>query len=138
MSLHRLNTLDESAAATELRACCPATAWVTGMISGRPYKDTTALLTNAEAVWWDLSAEDWQEAFSAHAATATTATPEDLAARYAATFGYPFVSSSTAAAEIDEECRRRLGNDPVAELSVAATEMARIVNRRLRRLLEIA
>ncbi len=140
MNLRHLNTLETAAAAEALRDSCAATAWVAGMVSGRPYKDTTALLAEAEKVWWDLSAEDWHEALSAEdeGDRRSTSLPEDLAAEYTATFGYAFVTLATTATEVEEECRRRLDNDPVTELRIAATEMVRIVNRRLRRLLDLA
>ncbi len=140
MNLRHFNEMEAGAATPALQSCCAAAAWVARMLSGRPYRDTTALLAKAEEVWWDLSAEDWQEALSAEDERdrGSVAPAQDLAAKYSATFGYPFVTVATAATEVDEQCRRRLGNDPVRELGIAATEMVRIVNRRLRRLLDLA
>ena len=36
------------------------------MAGARPFVNTTFLLDQAEKIWWNLSATDWLEAFSAH------------------------------------------------------------------------
>ena len=144
MDVRELNALETSDAAAGLAACCTSTVWIDRMLAGRPFRDTTALLTKAEEVWWDLSAEDWQEAFAAHPTGAPEASAEvrlDLEAatgEYTDTFGYAFIVFAADPVETLEACRRRLGNDPLTELGVTAAEMTRIINLRLRRLLDIS
>lgn len=143
MNVRDLNTLDDTAAESALAPCCASTAWVGRMMAARPFRNTTTLLATAEEVWWDLSAEDWEEAFAGHRPDAIGPDGglrrefESAAGEYAATFGYPFITAKADPAEILETCRDRLSNDPLTELGTAAVEMARVVNVRLRRLLEM-
>jgi len=128
-----LNALDHSNAAAVFAACCGAAVWVDRMVAARPFHDTTEILMIAEETWWDLGADDWHEAFAAHGeGPGSPAFPE-----YEETFGYPYLVSATdrSAEELDALFRRRLGNDPLSELSVTATEQARITNLGLRRIL---
>ena len=133
MDLAELNTLDRSEAAAVFAACCDARAWVDRMVAARPFHDATKMLTAAGEVWWDLSADDWEEAFAAHRDGPTT----PAFVEYERRFGHPYVvfAADLAAEESDAVYRRRLSNDPLSELSVTATEQARITNRALRRLL---
>jgi 2-oxo-4-hydroxy-4-carboxy-5-ureidoimidazoline decarboxylase len=123
------------------------------------------LFRAAEQAWWDLSRQDWLEAFAAHpkigdldalrAKFATTAAwaageqsgvagaPEEVLCELAAsnrlyeeTFGYIFIVCATGktAAEMLELLRQRLGNQPDAELAVAAAEQWKITRLRLEKL----
>jgi 2-oxo-4-hydroxy-4-carboxy-5-ureidoimidazoline decarboxylase len=49
-----------------LRACCGSGRWVSRMLDRRPFGSSETLLTAAADVWWDLSADDWREAFTHH------------------------------------------------------------------------
>jgi 2-oxo-4-hydroxy-4-carboxy-5-ureidoimidazoline decarboxylase len=49
-----------------LAACCGSTRWVDRMVARRPFRNRQALLAAAEQEWWELSTDDWREAFSHH------------------------------------------------------------------------
>jgi len=106
--------------------------WVDRMVAARPFRGATAILSTAEEVWWDLGAEDWVEAFGAHRAPSHLGTTN-----YEEQFGYPYLafSADRSTEELEALHQERLGNDPLAEMSVTAAEQARITNLELRRLL---
>jgi OHCU decarboxylase len=162
VDLAELNRLPPTDALEAFTACCGSTAWAGAMVERRPFGDLTSLLSSADEVWWDLTPDDWLEAFDAHprigesshgddthsrwsrreqgrAADTDEATAIQLAecnATYEDRFGFTFVVFATGrtADEILDLCRRRLGNDEIAELTVAAGEQSRITNLRLRKL----
>ncbi|CAN5458501.1 2-oxo-4-hydroxy-4-carboxy-5-ureidoimidazoline decarboxylase [soil metagenome] len=77
-----LDDMPDTAAATELTACCGSSAWVSGMLARRPFATTDVLLSAADEVADTLVENDWLEAFthhpkigarSANAAVSTTA-----------------------------------------------------------------
>ncbi len=136
MDVTELNSRGRDEAARAFAECCGSTVWVDRMVAARPYRDTTAVLTTAEEVWWDLGAEDWQQAFADHVPTpAAPSHPE-----YEEAFGHPYVVFVTdqSAEDLDVMYRRRLDNDLLSEISETAAEQARITNRALRRLLEVS
>ncbi len=49
-----------------LRTACASTRWVERMMSLRPFGSRDALLGAAQREWFDLSGQDWLEAFLAH------------------------------------------------------------------------
>lgn len=163
MDLAALNDLPRDRALSELATCCASHAWVEQMVDRRPYSELAALLATAEEVWWDLTPDDWLEAFAAHPRIGEWPEGDDLASRwsrgeqsgvtddpetadalaecnraYEERFGFTFLvfASDRSAAEILEACRARLANEEVQEVSVAAAEQARITNLRLRKLVE--
>jgi len=135
MDVTELNSRSRDEAARAFAECCGSTVWVDRMVAARPYRDTTAVLTTAEEVWWDLGAEDWQQAFASHVPTpAAPSHPE-----YEEAFGHPYVVfvADQSAEDLDVMYRRRLDNDLLSEISETAAEQARITNRALRHLLEV-
>jgi 2-oxo-4-hydroxy-4-carboxy-5-ureidoimidazoline decarboxylase len=62
----RLNALPEPEAQRAFARCCGAKRWVQGMLEGRPYESSQALLGRADTVWSTLEAPDYLEAFSHH------------------------------------------------------------------------
>ena len=134
MDVVALNSLDRRDAAALLIHCCASGAWIDRMVVARPFRDAPAILTAAEEVWWDLGANDWQEAFAAHNGLS------DTSGEYAEAFGYPYLAfeANLSATDLDTLYMRRLEHDALAELSVTATEQARITNYRLRQLLDLA
>jgi OHCU decarboxylase len=61
--------LDQAAAAEAralLHSCCGSARWVEQMEQRRPFRDQSALLSSALAVWWSLGPDDWREAFAQH------------------------------------------------------------------------
>jgi len=61
-----LNLLPVSAAERELGSCCGSTAWARRVASRRPFGGANELHAVADEVWWNLTPNDWLEAFSAH------------------------------------------------------------------------
>jgi 2-oxo-4-hydroxy-4-carboxy-5-ureidoimidazoline decarboxylase len=155
--LARLNGLEADMAAAELLACCGSSAWARALAACRPFAGEEALVAAAERIWWDLAPEDWRQAFAAHprigeratgwaeaeqsgAREAATPLLAELAAAnraYEARFGHVFLICATgkSAGEILGALRARLGNEPGAELRIAAAEQAKITRLRLARLL---
>jgi OHCU decarboxylase len=166
MDLAGLNALPPAEAVQALRTCCAAETWAERMAARRPFPDASGLLAAAEEVWWDLDSADWMEAFAAHPRLGERADGDDRSSRwsrgeqagvddadadtrrrldecnraYEDRFGYRFIAFATGetADDLLQACRDRLGNDEVRELTVAATEQARITNLRLRRLVGMA
>lgn len=64
--LRRLNVLQPPAAEAEFLKCCGAKKWARQMSQQLPFRNTRELLETAEAIWWDLSRQDWLEAFRSH------------------------------------------------------------------------
>jgi 2-oxo-4-hydroxy-4-carboxy-5-ureidoimidazoline decarboxylase len=157
-ALRRLNALPDQEARVELLSCCGSRRWAARVSAGRPYADTAALLAAADAVWDAASEADIREAFDAHprigeaqrggaqerreqaaSADADEATREALRhgnRAYEERFGHIYLvfASGRSAAELLEDLRSRLGNDPATELGVAAEEQRKITRLRLERL----
>jgi OHCU decarboxylase len=150
------NELPEEQAAAELLAVCHSRRWAERVAAGRPYADLAALERAADAVWTDLEPDDWREAFAAHPriggrsagwsaeeqAGVGGAGPDvraELAGgneEYERRFGHVYLvaAAGRGADEILADLRARLGNDPAAELAVAAEEHRRITRLRLGKL----
>jgi 2-oxo-4-hydroxy-4-carboxy-5-ureidoimidazoline decarboxylase len=62
----RLSAVPPDEARALLRGCCGSRRWVDGMMACLPFASDDALIVAARQVWFALSAEDWQEAFSEH------------------------------------------------------------------------
>jgi 2-oxo-4-hydroxy-4-carboxy-5-ureidoimidazoline decarboxylase len=133
MHIAALNALDRPQASAAFAQCCGSGVWVDRMISARPFADGTALLAAAEEVWWDLSADDWQEAFSA-------AGSEDPSRRaYEEKFGHAYVvfPGNRSDDDLSALFRERMEHDRLTELGVAAAEQARITNQALRTVFDL-
>jgi OHCU decarboxylase len=61
-----LNSLNESEAAIEFLKCCGSQQWAKKMSAGRPFASVSELCVKAVDVWWELSKDDWLEAFRSH------------------------------------------------------------------------
>jgi OHCU decarboxylase len=130
-----------------------------GVAAARPFADAAALAASADAVWESLGPEDWLEAFAAHprigdrldgsspssreqagVGGASAGVLEALAEgnrAYERRFGHVFLVSASGrgAEELLAALRQRLGNDPEAELRIAADEQRKITRLRLESLL---
>jgi OHCU decarboxylase len=62
----RWNALPEMEAAEEILPCCGSQNWARELTRLRPLGTSAALLEASDRVWWDLSQEDWNEAFRSH------------------------------------------------------------------------
>ena len=135
------------------------------MLTQRPFKDADEVFESAERIWWDLSREDWLEAFAAHPKIGEKPVGESESSRvaareqagmevasdvvmtqmaqtnrdYQAKFGWIYLVCATgkSAEELLALARARMANEPAAELRVAAAEQAKITRLRLVKLLEI-
>ena len=140
-----------------LRACCGSAEWVRRMMARRPFGSEAAALDVADRIWVSLFPVDWREAFGAHPRIGDRnargpAAAEQAGARnapeavqdalgeanlaYEERFGYIFIvcASGKSAEEMLDLCRRRLDNDPVAELAVSAEEQRKITRLRMEKL----
>lgn len=155
-----LNALPPDAARAALTRCCGSHRWVDAMLAARPFAGDAALFHAAERAWWALDRKDWLEAFARHprigeqgggGGDAWSEAEQAGAARggkdvraaladgnraYERRFGHVFLICATgrSADEMLAELERRLGNDPAAELEIAAGEQARITRLRLEKL----
>ena len=66
--LAEFNQLPVNRAEALLLDCCGAPRWARQMAAARPFTDVTALLRQAEQIWWSLTEQDWHAAFAAHPA----------------------------------------------------------------------
>jgi OHCU decarboxylase len=158
MTLAELNALPASLAEKEFARCCGSTRWARLMTHERPFTTVDVIVAVAQRLWWSLEAADWLEAFAAHPrigeratsawsaeeqAAATTASDHVHTAmarqnqEYERRFGYTFVVSAMgkSADDILTILERRLLNEPMDELQIAADQQREIVGLRLRRLL---
>ena len=49
-----------------LLQCCRSGLWADRMVASRPFSDCTEFLDTADAIWRELGAQDYLEAFAAH------------------------------------------------------------------------
>jgi len=61
-----LNSLGESEAANEFLKCCGSQSWAQRMSADRPFANVSNLCVKAAETWWDLTDDDWLEAFRSH------------------------------------------------------------------------
>ncbi len=149
-----------------LLPCNGSRAWVDGVVSRRPFLDTQELFRTADAVWWGLPQEAWQEAFGSHprigerhakaaseaslrwsageqSGVSEEAVVRDALAeanrRYEERFRRVFLvcASGKSAAEMLAILQMRLANEPGAELREAAEQQRRITQLRLRKWLGV-
>jgi OHCU decarboxylase len=154
--LGNFNALPSDEAAEMLLPCCGSHAWSRQVAEGRPFRDLSILKEESDAIWRNLSVEDWREAFAAHPRIGEKGTgwseQEQAGARgadaqtfselidanrlYEIRFDHIFIVCATgkSAEEMLSLLRARLGNDPETELRIAAEEQRKITNLRLEKL----
>jgi OHCU decarboxylase len=66
MTIEELNSLPAVAAEEEFLKCCGSMRWARRMSDARPFASVEELLSKADEIWRQLSAEHWLEAFRAH------------------------------------------------------------------------
>ncbi len=64
--LARLNALAPDGARAALLRCCGSEVWVERMLEARPFRGEAEFFDMSEEIWWELSQEDWLEAFGRH------------------------------------------------------------------------
>jgi 2-oxo-4-hydroxy-4-carboxy-5-ureidoimidazoline decarboxylase len=156
-----LNRLPDSEARAALLRCCGSGRWADRMLRRRPYPSGAALHADADAVWRALGRDDFLEAFAHHppigggagasatrawsaeeqagvagAAADTVAALRAANQAYQQRFGFIFIVCATgkSASEMLALLQARIGNDPDAEITVAAAEQAKITHLRLEKL----
>jgi 2-oxo-4-hydroxy-4-carboxy-5-ureidoimidazoline decarboxylase len=65
-AIAHFNALPEAEARQWLVRCCGAARWVDAMLSSRPFASPLALTSAADAIWKQLEARDYLEAFAHH------------------------------------------------------------------------
>jgi 2-oxo-4-hydroxy-4-carboxy-5-ureidoimidazoline decarboxylase len=158
------NAAPATAAEQELLSCCASRQWARQVAAGRPYRDLAALLAAAQGAIADLpwsqieralaahprigdrvSGEDraqrWsrsEQAGMANAGTATRAALVEANREYERRFGHVLLifASGRSDTELLAAARERLGNDPDAERRLVRTELGKIAQLRLKRLVE--
>lgn len=150
----------EEEARAALFECCGSAVWADAMVRQRPFREESDLLNGADEVWWQLSEEDWHEAFASHpqiGATngahqrwspreqsgmqnASAATRSAIAERnraYLEKFGYIYIVCATGKSsdEMLAILEERLGSDPATEIRTAAEEQGKITRLRLSKML---
>ena len=146
---------------SRLYACLANRRWAQAVASARHLRDVDGLVRLADQVMDSLTDREWLEAMKAHprigerggdapksstreqsrAMEGSTATLTALAAenrQYEDCFGHVFLiyASGRTAGEILAELRRRMKNDPAAELEEAKGELRKIALLRLRSLMD--
>ncbi len=154
------NALPGAEAERRLVESFASESWAARVAAGRPFEDLIALFAAAEAAFSKLGPAEWSAAIASHprigergghapAASeqeqkrAMRASEETLAAladenrRYEARFGHVFLiaAGGRSAEEILAELRRRMANDPAAELEEAERELRQIARLRLDRMM---
>ncbi len=164
MDLQEFNALPADELCPLLTACCDVPRWVNHLLTGRPYPDSTALLSAADAISRDLSDAEVAQALAAHprigdrAEGNTTeaswsrkeqsgvgddpAIREALAAgnrAYEQRFNQVFLICATglSADQMLTALRERLTNDPTTEATAVRTELRKIATLRLTKLVPL-
>ena len=154
--LAELNALPDGEAVDVLLGCCAAPGWARRVAAGRPYATVTDLLAAADAAWaarapGDLDAamaghprigerrlSGWSQAEQAGVGSdaGTVQALQEANAAYEDRFGHVFLICATGRGpgEILAELHRRMANDPDTERAVAAAEIGKINEIRLRKL----
>ena len=66
LQLSEFNNLDINEAVQKLLQCCSSEAWVREMMNNRPFSNLPQMQQIAIDIWWELSAEDYLQAFDGH------------------------------------------------------------------------
>ncbi len=158
-SIEEFNALPAAEAGRLLLECLASGRWSAGVASGRPYPGARELWRAGRSALEHLTDDEWLAAIEAHPrigerggharrasareqSVAMRASGETLAAlaeenrRYERRFGHVFLirADGRTADEILSELRRRMSNEPAAELAEARRELTRITELRLERL----
>ena len=151
-----LNTLPAKDFEELLLGSCAAPGWARRVTAGRPYASLAELLAAADAAWAARDPGDLDAAMAGHprigerrlsgfsaqeqagvgSDAGTITALADGNAAYEQRFGHVFLICATGRgpAEILAELNRRMANDPATEREVAAAEIGKINDIRLRKL----
>ena len=154
--LANLNALPAKDFEELLLGSCAAPGWARRVTAGRPYASLAELLAAADAAWAARDPGDLDAAMAGHprigerrlsgfsaqeqagvgSGAGTITALADGNAAYEQRFGHVFLICATGRgpAEILAELNRRMANDPATEREVAAAEIGKINDIRLRKL----
>jgi OHCU decarboxylase len=142
---------------SDLLLCCGSKAWAHEM-AAHSFPNPKEVFATGDSIWWSLKPEDWKEAFAAHpkigdkanhqwsreeqaaarhASDATVTELRELNHAYEERFGYIFIicANGRSAHSILDALKSRMGNDPEAEVRIAAEQQLEITHLRLKRIL---
>jgi 2-oxo-4-hydroxy-4-carboxy-5-ureidoimidazoline decarboxylase len=137
--LSRWNQLPRHGAIEEILPCCGSQAWAQQLAGRRPFSDSASLIANSDAIWNQLGAADWMEAFSKHPRIGERKAPPVASTQSAAwsaqeqqSVGGANESVQVELAEANREYERRFGRIfIVCATGKSASEMLDILRRRL-------
>jgi 2-oxo-4-hydroxy-4-carboxy-5-ureidoimidazoline decarboxylase len=158
------NAASVEGARSQVRACCASSAWVEGVVGGRPYGDLAELLERSDR---ELAGLDWagvRQALDAHprigervagdnreaawsrreqsgmddSAQDVRAALVEANRAYEERFGHVFLIFASGRSDVEmlAAARQRVGNDEATERAVVRGELGRIVRLRLTVLME--
>lgn len=162
--MERLNGLSDHDARRELMSCCGSAAWAAAVAAARPFADEAALAGAVGTAFSRLGWADVEEALAGHprigerpdgsgresawsraeqsgvagsGADAARALREGNLA-YERRFGHVFLICATgrSADQMLTALRERLDNDPAAEREIVRTELLKIAQLRVAKLVE--
>jgi 2-oxo-4-hydroxy-4-carboxy-5-ureidoimidazoline decarboxylase len=159
-TVDELNGLTPEAVKRVLRTCCASARWIEAVAAARPYAGEAALLSASDDAVASLTDADLREALEGHPrigdrrVEAGSLSGQEQAgvrgaddslrqaldagnAEYESRFGHIYLACATgrSASELLALLRKRLTNDPGTEWRVVASELAKINQIRLRKLL---
>src|SRR5215472_16288516 len=162
MTLDELNQLAGPAASRVLSGICSAERWVGAIIAGRPYSSVDALLARSDAAVAAMTEADLRGALAGHprigdtqAAAASWSGQEQAGVRvddaefmralavanaaYEQRYGHIYLvcASGRSGRELLELLLERLRNDQATEWRVVASELAKINQIRLRKIVVV-
>jgi 2-oxo-4-hydroxy-4-carboxy-5-ureidoimidazoline decarboxylase len=162
--LARFNALPAADARDELLTCCNSPVWADRMASGRPYSSARDAVRQSSAIVVMMTVEDLEAALAGHprigarpdagegrsaawsaqeqagVASADEEIARELAEsnlEYERRFGHIYLVSAAGrtAAQLLDLLRKRLGNSPTAEWHAVRTELQKINEIRLTKML---
>jgi len=157
VTVDEIDALSVDDAAEVFRSVCGSTQWVSEMVARRPFGYVPRVLAAADEAWRSTGREDLYEAFSHHpriesaraenwssgeqagiesASAPVQSALAEVNRAYEERFGHIYLVCATgmSAEELLALARKRLSNEPEAELAVAAEEQRRITQLRLKKL----
>ncbi|GAA3377327.1 2-oxo-4-hydroxy-4-carboxy-5-ureidoimidazoline decarboxylase [Streptomyces sannanensis] len=158
--LARFNASPESEAKAALHEVCASSAWGSKLLAHRPYDTADDLFAAGDAAMGELTTADLREAMaghppigrpkpgdptSSHEQSGMAGVSEDLKAEmlelnlaYQDRFGHVFLICATGRTgeQMRDAVRDRIGNSPEQEREIVRTELGRINQIRLTRLVE--
>ncbi len=151
-----VNELGADRLTSLFRQCVAVDRWARDLADGRPYAGLAELLTRADELSAGLTDAEIEHALDEHPRIGERTTPGTMSATeqsdvdsvtladrllaanlaYEARFGHIYLVSASGrdGEDLLADLATRMGNDPVAELSVVRRELGRIARLRLARI----